>query len=152
MCFDERNTDRRSLPLARRRRLARTRVRRRSNRALALSDMGLLLLAFLTPHRFGRVFDPLAFVGFGRTIAADFGGDLAYALAVGAADLDHGRPLAGDLYVFGDREGDVVAVAELQVQDIALHRRAVADPVDLEPDGKALRDADDHVVDQGAGG
>ena len=41
-----------------------------------------------------------------------------------------------------------MAVAELQVQDIALHRGAIADAVDLEVAGEAGGDAGDHVVDQ----
>ena len=45
-----------------------------------------------------------------------------------------------------------MAIAELQVQGVALHRGAIADPVDLEVAGEAVGDPGDHVVDQRAGG
>src|SRR5579862_4532786 len=148
MCRDERNTDSLTRPLAAWRSLKRVRWRRRRKRASGLFDMVLLLLAFLAADRFVAVLDPLALVGLGRAERADFGGDLADPLAVGAADRDHGRPLADDPHVFGDRVGDVVAVAELQVERLALHRGAIADAVDLEVAGKAGRDPGHHVVDQ----
>ena len=64
------------------------------------------------------VLDALALVGLGPAERADHGGDLADALPVGAGDRDRGRLLAGDLDVGRDRELDVVAVAELQVQSL----------------------------------
>src|SRR5207248_1508079 len=73
MCLEERNTERRGRLLGARRKLRRTRSRRRKKRALALSDIGLLLLAFLAAHGFGRVFDPLAFIGLRRAVGADLG-------------------------------------------------------------------------------
>src|SRR5829696_9133000 len=127
MCFDERNTDRRGLPLPACRSLNRVRSRRRRNSASGLFAIGLLLLAFLAADRLVAVLDPLALVRLGRAERADLGRDLADPLAVGAADRDRGRPLAGDLDVGWDRVVDVVAVAELQVQRIALHRGAIAD-------------------------
>src|ERR1700723_641143 len=115
------------------------------------SPWPLLLLAFLAADGFVRVLDALALVGLGRTVRTDLGGDLADALTVGATDRDQGRPLAGDLDVLWDRIGDVVAVAELQVQRTALHRGAVADAVNLKRTGEAGRNTDHHVVDQRPG-
>src|SRR5262245_34789775 len=113
MCFDERKTERRGRSLAVRRSFARTRCRRRKNKALDLSDIDLLLFAFLPADGLGCVFDPLALVRFGPTISADLGGDLTDALTVGATDRDDGRPLAGDPDVFGDWKCYIVTVAEL---------------------------------------
>src|SRR5215469_13225991 len=110
----------------------------------------LLLLAFLAADRLGLVLDALALVGLGLAEAADHRGDLADALPVGAGDGDRGRLLAGDLDVLGDRELNLVAVSQLQIEALALHRGAIADAVDLEADGEALRDAIHHVVDKGA--
>src|SRR4029077_16379944 len=117
MCRDERNTDNLARPFAACRSLKRTRWRRRRNSSSGLFDMvALLLLAFLAANRLVAILDPLALVGLGRAERADLGGDLADALTIGAADGDRGRPLAGDPHIFGDRIGDVVAVAELQVE------------------------------------
>src|SRR5260370_16219376 len=109
MCREERNTESRGRLFGARRKLRRTRCRRRRKRALTFSDIGLLLLAFLAADGLGRVFDPLALVGFRRTVAADLGRDLANPLAIGAADIDQGRPFADDLDVTGDRIRDLVA-------------------------------------------
>src|SRR5580704_2487912 len=92
---------------------------------LVSSPWRLLLLAFLAADVFLDVLDALALIGFRRPVRADLGGDLADALAVGAADRDQGRALAGDLDVLWDRVGNVVAVAELQVERAPLHRRAI---------------------------
>jgi hypothetical protein len=146
MCFDERNTERRGRLLPARRKLVRTRCRRRRKRLLAFSDIGLLLLAFLPADGLGRIFDALALVGFGRSIGADLGGDLADALAVGAAQGDHGRSLAGDLDIARDRICDVMTLAELQIERITLYRSAISDTIDFEGDRESLRDAGYHVV------
>src|SRR5271168_1051538 len=132
MCLDERNTERRGQLLGARRKLRRTRSRRRKKRALAFSDIGLLLLAFLTADGLGRVFDPLALVGFRRAVGADLGRDLANPLAVGAADSNQGRPFADDIDVTRDRIRDLVTVAELQIERAALYRGAVADAIDFQ--------------------
>src|SRR6516164_2555225 len=134
MCFDDRKTDSRGRSLAVRRSFARTRCRRRRKRALALSDIGLFLLAFLPADGFGCVFDALALVGFGPPVGPYLGGDLADALAVSAAHRDDGWPLAGDLDVLGDRKRDIVTVAELQIESVALNCCAVADTADLKGD------------------
>src|SRR5579863_2361146 len=151
MCRDERNTDNRTRPFAALRSLKRVRWRRRWNSASGLFAMTLFLLAFLAADDFAGIFDALALVRLGRAERADLGGNLADALAVGAAHRDHRRPLAGDPHILRDRIGDVVAVAQLQVQDVALHRGAIADAVDLEVAGEAGGDAGHHVVDQRAG-
>src|ERR1700722_4823251 len=110
--------------------------------------MALLLLAFLAADGFVAVLDSLTLIRLGRAVGADLGGNLAAPLPVGAANRDQGRPLAGDMNVLRDRIGDVVAVAELQVERAALHRGAIADAVVLERAGKAGGDARHHVVDQ----
>src|SRR5690349_22400528 len=115
MCLEERNTERRGRLFGARRKLRRTRCRRRRKRALAFSDIGLLLLAFLAADSLGRIFDPLALVGFRRTVGPDLGRDLADPLAVGAADSDQGRSFADDRDVAGDRIRDLVTIAELQI-------------------------------------
>ena len=104
-------------------------------------------------NRLVAVLDALALVRLGRAIAADFGRDLADALAVGTADRDRGRPLAVDLHIRRDRKHDIVAIAELQRQRAARHRgtHSQTHPVDLEVAGRPVRDAGDHVVDQRPG-
>src|SRR6478672_1729631 len=111
----------------------------------------LLLLAFLAPDLFARVAHALALVGLRRTQLANDGCDLTHGLLVGAGDLD--------FRLLGHREGDaggrfdvdVVREAELQRQGVALHRGAVTDADQVQALFKAGGDADDHVVDQGAG-
>src|SRR5689334_21383995 len=115
MCLDERNTERRGRLFPVRRSFDRTRWRRRRKRVSAFSGIGLLLLAFFPANRLGRILYALALVGFGRTIGAYLGRDLSDPLAVGAAHRDHGRPFAGDPDILGDRKGNVVTVAELQI-------------------------------------
>jgi hypothetical protein len=51
---------------------------------------------------------------------------------------------------FRDRVDDVVAVAELQLQILALHRGAIADAGDLSVFGEALGHAGDQVLHQRA--
>src|SRR5215207_5351995 len=101
--------------------------------ALVGLDHGLLLLAFLAQDRLVRVADALALVGLGLAEAPDLGRNLADPLPVGAADRDRGWSLADDLHVFGDRELDVVAVTELQVEDPSVDGGTVADTADLQP-------------------
>src|SRR6266581_4849850 len=124
MCFDERNTERRGRLFPARRKFVRTRCRRRRKRVLALSGIGLLLLAFLPPDGLGRIFDALALVGFGGSIGADFGSNLADTLTVSAAQGDDGRSFAGNLDIARDRIRNVVTMAELQIGRIALDRSA----------------------------
>ena len=82
---------------------------------------------------------------FGSTAAAD-------ALLAAAADGDRRRLLALDRHVVGDGEDDVVAVAQLQLESLALHRRAIADAVDLQVLLETPRNAGDHIADQVARG
>src|SRR6185437_17038824 len=147
MCCEERNTQSRGRPAACLAIRLRTRRCRRPNRSLdlLLMERPLLLLAFLATDMLGLVLDALALVRLGLAEGADHRRDLADALAVGAADRDRGRLLADDLDIAGDGENDVVAVAQLQHEVLALHRGAVSDAVDLEIDGEALRDAGHHV-------
>src|SRR5689334_12375222 len=135
MCFEERKTERRGRLFAARRSFDRTRCRRRRKRALAFSDIGLLLLAFLTADGLRRIFDPFPLVRLGRPIGADFGRDLADALTVGSAHSDKRRPLTCNLDIAWDLKGDLVAVAELQIERIALDCRAVANTADFK-DGR----------------
>src|SRR5262249_10459275 len=81
---------------------------------------------------------------------ADHRRHLPDTLPVGTTDGDRRRPLAGNLDIGRDREMNVVAVAELQHQILALNRGAIADAVDLEIYGVALADAVHHVVDERA--
>src|SRR5258708_35570017 len=108
--------------------------------------MPLLLLAFLAPDRLGRVLDALALVGLGRTQAADLGRKLADLLAVSAGDLDLGRLQRLDLDAGRNGDLDVVAEAKLQLEVLGIGLGAIADAVDLEIDGEAVRHATHHVV------
>src|SRR5690606_25374166 len=120
----------------------RTRRRRRSKReSLAI----LLLVPFLAEDVLAAVLDALALVRLGLAPAADFGGKLANGLLVDPADLDRGLVRRLHLEPFGNVELHVVAVAELQLELLALCVRAVADTGDLEDLGEALRDALDQV-------
>src|SRR5687767_2946010 len=140
-------TDRRGRSPARDLIAVRTRRRRRSKReSLAI----LLLLPFLAEDVLAAILDALALVGLGLAPAADLGGKLADGLLVDAADLDRGLVRGLHLEAFGDREVDIVAVAELQLQLIALGIRAIADASDLEDFGEALGHALDQVRDQRA--
>src|ERR1700759_1269831 len=108
--------------------------------------MPLLLLAFFAPDRLGRVLDTLALVGLGRTQAADFRGELSNLLTIGSGDLDLGRLDRLDLDTGGNGNFDVVAEAELQLQHLGVGSGAIADAVDLEVDGEAVRNAAHHVA------
>src|SRR3954466_13573597 len=133
MCFDERNTESRARPFA----CALTAWRTRPWRlAVRLSSFGivapLLLLAFLAEDEFACVFHALALVGLRLAESADFGGDLANLLLVDAGHHHFGRFRRRDRDAGRDRIDHVVAVAERQLQVLALQRRAIADAVDLE--------------------
>src|SRR6516164_10208069 len=150
MCLDERNTERRGRLLPARRRLRRTRCRRRKNRTLAFSVIDLFLLAFLATDGLGRILDALALVWFRWTVGADLRRDLTDALTIGAAHGDQGRPFARDLDIPGDWVGNLVTIAKLQIERVALHGGAVADAIDFKRDRKPSRNAGDHVVHQRA--
>src|SRR6195952_2214348 len=136
MCFAERNTD------------SRRRFLRRSFVIFSLDMTApLLLLAFLAEDKFIGVLHALALVGLRRTIAADFSGDLADALAVVAGDDDLRRLRHRDRDAFRDRVDHVVAVAERELQFLALQRGAIADAGDLELLLETLGDTDDQIGD-----
>ena len=128
----ERNTDNRSRPLP-------FSLQRVAHPApTPLEPISSLTMATSSCLPCGRIrssgiFHALALVGLGRAEPADLGGDLPDALLVGTADDDRRRGLADDLDVVGDRELDVVAVAELQVEHLAVAGRTIADAGDLEP-------------------
>src|SRR6185312_5189713 len=152
MCFDERDTERRKRSLLRLAMRARTRRWRRLNRSfdLLVIALPLFLLAFLAADVLVAVLDALALIGLGLAEGADHRRRLPDPLPVGAGNGDRGRLLAGDLDVARDREDDVVAVAQLQHQVLALDRGAIAHPLDLQALGEALGHAGDHVVDESA--
>src|SRR5436305_316135 len=125
MCLPERNTERRG-----RSDLAPIWWRVRDWRFLKRLVI-LLLLAFLAADIFAFIAHALALVGLRRAIAANLGGDLADQLLVDAGNRNHGRLFGDDGDAGRDRIGHVMAEAELQVQDLALYRGAIADALDL---------------------
>src|SRR3984957_18791357 len=139
--------------------LARGAAQRAADAALAahnsVAELGyqaapLLLLAFLAEDAFAGIFDALALVRLRRSIIADLGGDLADLLPVAAGDHDFDRPWRRNGDAFGDQIDDVVAIAERDLQVLALHRGAIADAVDLEPLLETFGDAGDQIGDQRA--
>src|SRR5260370_29348973 len=90
--------------------------------------------------------DALALVGLGRTQAADLRRKLSDLLAIRAGDRDFGRLQRLDLDAGRDRNLDVVAVAELQLQHLGVRLGAVADAVECEVDGEAFGNAANHVA------
>src|SRR3984957_3769507 len=139
--------------------LARRATQRAANAALAaqnsVAELGhhaapLLLLAFLAEDTFAGIFYALALVRLRRPIIANLGGDLTDLLPIAAGDHDFDRPRRRNGDAFGDRIDDVVAIAERDLQILALHRGAIADAVDLEPLLKTLGDAGDQIGDQRA--
>src|SRR5690606_35368079 len=125
MCLLERNTDRRGRPLAALRCATRVRARRLRNRSAGLT-MALLLLAFLAQDDLVVVTDAFALVRLRQAEGAQLRGNLPHLLAIGAEDGDRGRSLALHLDVVRHGVLDVVAVAELQIQNLAVHAGAVA--------------------------
>src|SRR3546814_6796340 len=89
---------------------------------------GLLLLAFFAEDLLDAIFDALALIGFGLAPTADFRRDLAELLLVDAADIDCSVVRRLDLDAFGNREIDIVAVTQLQLQILALRVGPIADP------------------------
>src|ERR1700676_5351840 len=127
MCLPERNTESRGLVP-----WAPIRKRVRAWRFLKSGVVILLLLAFLAADIFAFIAHALALIGLRRAPAANFGGDLADQLLVNAGNRDRGRFFRHD----GDagRNGirHVMAEAELQVQDLALHGGTITDALDLQ--------------------
>src|SRR5258708_18987383 len=132
MCFDERNTDKRGRPPAERRNDSLTRCLRRAFVIFSLDMTApLLLLAFLAEDEFVGVFHALALIRLRRTVAADLGCDLADPLGIAAVDDDLGRLRHRDRNALRDRVDHVVAVAQRELQLLALQRGPVADARDL---------------------
>src|SRR5437667_12669379 len=133
MCFDERWTESRTLAPAADLMARRTRASRLPTalRSCAISSSPSFLLSFLAEDVLACVLDALALVGLGRPERADLGRDLSDFLAVDAGHHDFGRPRRHDGDAVGDRIGDVVAEPERELQVLALHRRTIADAIDL---------------------
>src|SRR6185369_1358909 len=127
MCLPERNTDKRG-----RSDLAPIWWRVRDWRFLKRGLVILLLLAFLAADIFAFIAHALALIGLRRAITANLGGDLADELLVDTRNRNHGRLFGDDGDAGRDRIGHVMAEAELQVQDFALHRGAIADALDFQ--------------------
>src|SRR6187551_449221 len=135
MCLDERNTDSRARPLvpAASLTLRRTDAVLRAVRSVNLDiARPLLFLSFLAEDVLVGVLHALALVGLGRTVSADFGGDVPNLLLVDAGDHDLGRLRGCNRDPFGNREIDVVRKAKLQLQGLTLHRGAITDAGDFE--------------------
>src|SRR5215510_8571507 len=135
MCLPERCTDSRTRPAALSRMARRTRALRRSalSRRGFIVELPSLLLAFLAEDVLAGVLDALALVRLGRPIVANLGGHLADLLLVDAGHHDLGGLRRRDRDALRDRIVDLVAVAELKLQALALHRGAIADAADLQP-------------------
>src|SRR4051812_2159483 len=123
MCLDERNTDSRARPWAARAMPRRTFAVRRTVRSttVAIARIPSLLFAFLAEDVLVRIPHALALVGLGLAKRSDLGRHVADLLGVDAADQDLGRLRHHDGDAFRDRIGDVVGVAELELQVAALH-------------------------------
>src|SRR6056297_1077021 len=111
----------------------------------------LLLLAFLLEDILALVADALALVGLGTPPVADIGRDLSDELLVGALDHQFGRLGRRDAHAIGDREIHVMAVAEVEPEHVALHRRPVTDAADFQLLAKVLLGTMHHVGDDRAG-
>src|SRR4029077_16965757 len=109
-----------------------------------------LLLAFLAEDELIHIFHALALVGLGLAQRPDLGRGLADTLLVDARQDDLGRLRGRDRDAFGRRKIDLMAVAERQLEHLALRRRAIADAGDLEPFLEALGHAFDEVGDTGS--
>src|SRR5690242_301161 len=114
------------------------------------SSAPLLLLAFLTEDIFARILHALALVGLRRAEIANVGRNLPDLLLVRAGDHDLGRLRSRDRDAFRDRKDHVVAVAERELQVLALHGSAITDAGDLELALETLGDAGDQVGNERA--
>src|SRR5207302_205163 len=159
MCLEERNIESRARLPAARLMVRRTRAVRRSPRSLTVAIIGsyhlscatfalpckrwprLLLLALLAEDELAREFDALALIGFGRPVIADIRRDLADLLLVDARHHDLGRLRSHNRDALRNRMDDVVAIAEGDLQVLALHAGSIAHSRDLEAPLEALGDA-----------
>src|SRR5579883_1459916 len=157
MCLDERNTDSRARPPAARLMVRRTRPVRRSPRSFTVAmayscPVRLLLLALLAEDELLHIFDAFAFVRLWWPVVADIGGNLPDLLLVDAGHDDLGRLRGRNCDAVRDWMHDVVAVAERDLQVLALHRGTVTDAGDLQAPLEALGDAGHQIGDQSARG
>src|SRR5713101_66355 len=147
MCLEERNTLNRSRAPAASLMERLMRALRRSTCLVAMagpvSSFALLLLAFLAEDVLARISHALALVGLGRPEAADFRRHLADLLLVDARHHDFGRLRRCDRDAVGYRIDHVVAVAERDLQVLALDRGAIADAGDIELALETLGDPGD---------
>src|SRR5258708_3665387 len=94
------------------------------------TELASFLLPFLAEDVLVRILHALALVGLRRPVGPDLGRDLADLLLVDAGDDDLGRLRGRDLDAGRNRIVDLVAVAERELQVLALDRRAIADAGD----------------------
>src|SRR6516164_4570241 len=121
MCLEERNTDSRARPVATFLIVPRTRPLRRTVCFLGSAIAGLLLLlAFLAEDEFTCVFHALALVGLGLAEPANFRSDLTDFLFINPGHHDFGGLGSSNRDAFGNRVDDVMAVAERDLQILAL--------------------------------
>src|SRR5262249_36031051 len=92
----------------------------------------------------------LAFVGLGRPEGADLRRDLTDLLLIDTAHHDFGRPRRRDRNTVRDRIDHIVAVAERNLQVLALHRGAITNTGDFELALEPLGTAGTEIGDQGA--
>src|SRR5260221_3898246 len=118
--------------------------------AIGVSLLALGGLAFLADDLFAGVADAFAFVGFGRIIAADVGGDGADFLLVRTLDEDVGVVGHGHFDVVGHRVGDGVGESEFEAEVLALKRGLEADALDFELLLGAFVGALDKIGQEGA--
>src|SRR5262245_20385144 len=108
-------------------------------------------LAGLATDVLARVADALTLVRLRLPGRADLRGDLADQLLVDADDREAGRVLDLEADPFRRIDLDRVAVAQVELELLAVERGAIADARDLEALAIAVGHADDHVVDQRPG-
>src|SRR3954447_16788799 len=104
-------------------------------------QLPLLLLAFLAEDEFARILHALALVRLRLAKRPDLGRGLADLLRIDSRDDDLGRLRHHDRDALRNRIDDVVRIAELQLQILALQSGAIADTTDLKLALVALGDA-----------
>src|SRR5690606_3471490 len=107
-------------------------------------------LAGLLANVLTDVADALTLVWFRRPHPANARRNLTDEGLVDTAHANVRITLNGKFNALHRLDAHRVAVADVEHQRLAVHRRAVADAADLQPPGIALRDTDHHVIDQRA--
>src|SRR5690606_19683150 len=110
----------------------------------------LFLLGFFHDDTLVGITHALALIRLGTAIGADFSRDLTNYLLVGALDHDFGGSGALDFDAFRHFVQDVMRETKLQFQRVALYLGAEAHTNEVQFTLKALADAGNHIVDQGA--